>query len=197
MRRILCFLLCFCSNYLMAQKMPDYGFDRVRITQEDKVLQFETLPVKGHPVPKPELWYFWYSANQIQNTQGGYSGKLLNGDYRSYYLNKNLMEQGTFSAGLKDGAWKSWTANGILREIISWRDGLVTGEFSKYDDKGKLLISGRYKNGVMDGPIQSAGAGDTVITTWYKAGTIIEHKPLLKRIHLFQRKNKPKQNVTP
>jgi antitoxin component YwqK of YwqJK toxin-antitoxin module len=197
MRRFLCFLLCLCSNYLIAQKMPDYGFNRIRITQEDKVLQFETQPVKGHPVPKPQLWYFWYSANQIQNTQGGYSGKLLNGDYRSYYLNKNLMEQGSFNAGLKDGTWKSWTANGVLRESISWQNGWMTGEFNKYDDTGKLRLSGRYKNGVMDGPIQSLGIKDTVITTWYKAGTVVEHKPFLKRIHLFPRKNKPQQIVTP
>lgn len=197
MKRTLCFLLCLCSNYLMAQKMPDYGFDRVRITQEDKVLQFETLPVKGHPIPKPELWYFWYSANRIQNTQGGYSGKPLNGDYHSYYLNKNMMEAGSFHNGLKNGTWKSWTPEGALRETITWKDGILTGEFQKYDDAGKLRLAGRYKNGLMNGPVRSLTGKDSTVTTWYKAGTITEHKPFLKRIRLFPRKNKPAQTPAP
>jgi hypothetical protein len=197
MKRIIFFLFFLYSNYVLAQKMPDYGFDRVRITQDNKVLQFETLPVKGHPAARAELWYFWYSANQIQHTQGGYSGKLLNGGYRSYYLNKNLMEEGSFRAGLKHGSWKSWKENGVLAELTNWRDGILTGPFSKYDDAGERRLSGRYKKGLMDGPVRSLRGKDTVETTWYKAGAITEHKPLLKRIHLSHHKSKPKPTTAP
>lgn len=191
MKRIIFFLFFLYSNYVMAQKMPDYGFDRVRITQQDKVLQFETLPVKGRPVARPELWYFWYSANQIQHTQGGYSGKLLNGSYRSYYLNKNLMEEGSFRAGLKNGVWKTWKENGVLAGETSWQDGILTGPFSKYDDAGELRLSGRYKKGLMDGPVRGIRGKDTVEIIWYKAGVITEHQPLLKRIRLFRHKKMP------
>ena len=198
MKRIIFLLSLLCSNYVIAQKMPDYGFDRVRITREDRTLQFETVPVKGRPVAKAELWYFWYSANQLQHTQGGYSGKLLNGSYRSYYLNKNLMEEGSFRAGLKNGSWKIWKENGVLAEETSWQDGVMTGPFSKYDEAGELRLSGRYKNGLMNGPVRSTGGKDSLeITTWYKAGKITEHKPLLKRIHLFRRKRNSTQAVAP
>jgi hypothetical protein len=182
----------------MAQKLPDYGFDRVRVTLEDRVLQFETTPLKRPPVARPELWYFWYSANQLQRTQGGYSGKLLNGSYRSYFLNKNLMEEGFFRAGLKNGIWKIWKENGVLAEEASWQDGIMTGPFSKYDEAGELRLSGRYKNGLMNGPVHSTGGKDSPeITTWYKAGKITEHKPLLKRIHLFRRKRNSTPAVAP
>jgi antitoxin component YwqK of YwqJK toxin-antitoxin module len=195
MKNLLCFLF-FISTYASAQKIPDYGFDRVRITEADRTITLETVSVKGKLNTSPDRMYFWYSANQIQTTQGGYSGKLLNGPYRSYYLNKNLMEEGTFNKGLKDGVWKNWKENGTLISIINWQDGLMSGNFSKYNENGNLIMSGSYKNGLLNGAVRNKGAKDSVMTTWYKNGVITEHRPVWKRIHLFHKKG-GKQPVLP
>ena len=40
-------------------------------------------------------------------TQGGYNGRLLNGDFRVFYPNKNLKENGNYQFGLKEGTWIS------------------------------------------------------------------------------------------
>ena len=125
MKRILIALLLFAfTGYVQAQKLPSMGY-KVHITQADKTIVAEISPLDADVVPKKVLTYYWYTASTIQTTQGGFSGKLLNGIYNEYYLNKNLKEQGNFSKGLKDGTWKSWNEDGTLNQAIEWRNGLV------------------------------------------------------------------------
>lgn len=129
MKRILILLFCLTPIFCVAQNLPDYGFNKVRITEPDKIIQAEINPVSTNPSAKITLFYYWYSANGIHITQGGYSGKLLNGLYSEYYLNKNLKEQGFFKKGLKNGDWKSWSNDGILIGTKTWNNGLeVSGK---------------------------------------------------------------------
>jgi hypothetical protein len=85
----------------------------------------EVNPVKRLPIVKTGLVYYWYSANQVHFTQGGYSGQLLNGVYTEYYQNKNLKQQGMFNRGLKDGVWKMWNKDGTLKEVVNWQEGII------------------------------------------------------------------------
>jgi len=80
-------------------------------------------PVTPNLQAKSGLFYYWYEANEIHMTQGGYSGKLLNGVYTEYYKNKNLKTQGGFKNGLKDGHWKSWNTDGVLLSDTDWKHG--------------------------------------------------------------------------
>jgi antitoxin component YwqK of YwqJK toxin-antitoxin module len=128
MKRLITIMLVIISNCVYAQKLPDMGLYKVRITENDKTVLAEIDPVSSNPRAKQSLMYYWYSANMIHSTQGGFSGKLLNGQYEEFYLNKNLKQQGTFKKGLKDGAWKTWGENGMLLETSTWKNGvLVTG----------------------------------------------------------------------
>jgi len=128
MKRIIVILIFFISCSAYAQKMPYMGLSKVRLTEPDKTIVAEISPVNALPKTKPSLFYYWYSANLIHSTQGGFSGTLLNGQYNEYYLNKNLLEQGTFKNGLKDGAWKTWNEDGTLDKAATWKDGvIVTG----------------------------------------------------------------------
>lgn len=130
MKGILIILLLFVSSSLFAQKLPDMGFNKVRITEPDKTILVEINPVNHTSTIKPGLFYYWYSANAIHSTQGGFSGKLLNGLYTEFYLNKNLKEQGTYKKGLKDGIWKSWNEDGTLSQAAKWRNGTVVSKAS-------------------------------------------------------------------
>ena len=124
MKKIL-IVLCFLPFCSYAQKLSDYGFDKVRIVEADKIIQAEIKPFTSDPGIKPNRIYYWYSDNGIHTSQGGFSGKLLNGRYEASYLNHNLKEQGTFKKGLKDGVWKSWNDDGTLSEAANWKNGLL------------------------------------------------------------------------
>lgn len=108
-----------------SQKLPDYGLNKVRITDTGKTILAEIAPVSSHLKANTKVLYYWYSADAIHATQGGYSGKLLNGLYNEYYYpDKNLKEQGTFKNGLKEGIWKTWNTNGTLHSITKWKHGV-------------------------------------------------------------------------
>jgi antitoxin component YwqK of YwqJK toxin-antitoxin module len=129
MRRIFILVLVLVSGHLYAQKLPDYGRYRARLTDSDKTIEAEYNPVEHLPSVKSNLFYYWYNASRVHATQGGYSGQLLNGLYTEYYLNRNLKEQGIFKKGLKDGLWKSWNQDGTLKQATNWNKGIeVAGD---------------------------------------------------------------------
>jgi hypothetical protein len=130
MKNIFFFLFFFCILSLGAfsQRLPDYGINRIRLTQSDETIVATIEPVSSNPSIKQNLLYYWYSANTIHHTQGGFSGKLLNGLYTAYYPNKNLKEQGNFKKGLKDGIWKNWNEDGSFAKTCTWNNGIeITG----------------------------------------------------------------------
>jgi antitoxin component YwqK of YwqJK toxin-antitoxin module len=122
-RNILLFFYLLISTTVIAQKMPDFGMNRVRIVEPDRVIQLEVKPVTSEPGIKSDRLYYWYSSNKVHYSQGGFSGKLLNGQYTEYYPNLNLKEQGIFKKGLKDGVWKSWNEDGTLHSEMKWHNG--------------------------------------------------------------------------
>jgi len=93
------------------------------------------------------LTYFWIKSGEIHNTQGGYEGNLLHGEYTEFYLSEQLKSKGNFKNGLKDGEWKSWYENGNIEEIIHWKNGRINGKVIKYTGDGTKTEK-KYVNGV-------------------------------------------------
>ena len=149
-------LMVLMPMFCMAQKIPDSGFDKVRIADGTTTIQAELLPVNSDPSVKSDRFYYWYGGSLIHSTQGGFSGTLLNGTYNEYYLNKSLKEQGTFNKGLKDGVWKSWNSDGYLVQLYTWDNGLKSGKFMECDAKGIIVKSGTYKHNVFVVPDSSS-----------------------------------------
>jgi hypothetical protein len=200
MKKIL-ILLLFISTAAAAQKIPDYGFNKVRITDGDKTIQAELKPIKNAPDVETDRLYFWYGSNIIHTTQGGFSGRLLNGDYSEYYLSKNLKEQGLFDEGLKNGIWKSWDDNGNLIQLYTWQKGIKDGKFTLYDSRGVVKQTGEYDSGLLDGPVKLFDQNGVATIVLYKNGTVIANKPVSfwQKINFFKKKqastnmlNKPK-----
>ncbi len=170
MKTLLLLLLVLRGTCSLAQRLPDYGLNRTRITEPDgRSTLIETRPVKG-PRTDERKTYYWYSANRVHTTQGGYSGKLLNGPYQQYDGSRNLRERGTFSRGLKSGTWKTWNDAGRLAEETRWKHGHKQGAFRRYDDQGKLIRAGHYKNDQVSGKVLVYYGADSVRTIRYKAG---------------------------
>jgi antitoxin component YwqK of YwqJK toxin-antitoxin module len=191
MKKILILLLCYTGTAL-AQQIPDYGFDKIRIAEGDKTVQAELKPVNTDPEQTPERFYYWYSGNSIHSTQGGFSGRLLNGRYAEYYLNKNLRQQGAFKKGLKDGTWRSWNDSGLLLESYTWVKGVKSGKFSLFDDHGERKQSGVYHQNLLEGPVNNYNGNEPVNVVTYHHGKIVTGRPetFWDKINLFKKKNK-------
>lgn len=146
MKKLTIILFAMLSVNVYGQDISELGIYKVHVTQSDKSIIAEIRPVGSAPSPEQNRLYYWFSSNTIKQTQGGYSGHLLNGPYKEFYLNKNLKEQGEFNKGLKTGVWKSWSPDGILLQQITWKNGIKSGAFALYDEKGHLKQKGNYKN---------------------------------------------------
>jgi len=134
--------------------------------------------------------YYWFSSGLIKSTQGGYSGKLLNGGYQELFHNKNLKELGTFRSGLKMGKWMSWDENGRLKEEDNWDSGKRNGIYSKYDSLGRLVEKGKYRNGLLNGK-QTSLIGDSTKIAYYKKGKAIPKPYILPKFirNIFSKKH--------
>lgn len=179
--------------------------DRVIVNNPDETITAHLKPVKKKVEPEINKNYYWFSAHQIRETQGGYSGKLLNGLYTAFYMNKNLKEQGEFKKGLKSGDWKLWYENGKLKETLSWKSGIRTGRFYQYDESGDLKLKGRFRKGEYNGKISTYIDKDSTNVRNYKAGNPIIEKEKIskteraKRIYkkLIPKKRKSKDKEDP
>ncbi len=131
MKYIVLFVLLVTFDRSFGQNLSDYDYNKVRIIDSGALVQAELLPYTNPPKPKIDRIYYWYNANQIHATQGGFTGKLLNGNYTSFYPNKSLREQGDFEKGLKQGIWKNWDASGKLIKTSYWDEGVEVKETAK------------------------------------------------------------------
>ncbi|WP_423147916.1 toxin-antitoxin system YwqK family antitoxin [Rubrolithibacter danxiaensis] len=160
----------FCQSY---KKLVE---PKVTISYPDHSVTFFVKAMKGTLSSDTEKHYYWYSANHISITQGGYSGKLLHGTYTDYYLNKNLKEKGKFNKGLKKGEWLSWYESGHLKDRYSWNSGKKNGKYSLYDTEGRLKEKGKYRNDLLNGKITVYSEKDS--SSYYRNGKAYKPKKI-------------------
>lgn len=158
----------------------------------DKVVQADLVPIESDPAVETDKLYYWSSGNAIHTTQGGFSGKLLNGSYAEYYLNKNLKVRGQFKGGLKDGVWKNWNENGILTELYHWDKGERSGKFELFGNDGKMRQTGYYNNDLLHGEFTTYAVDGKAETVNYRNGKTTEKQSsgFLDKINVFKRLKK-------
>lgn len=110
----------------------------------DTVIHYHAS-TKEYRVKRDTLYYHWAKSGKIQVTQGGYHGRLLEGDY-SMVVNSKLVTAGSFKNGLKHGIWKKWS-NNKLTEKYTWKRGVLCGKYAIFDEKGSIAETGRYRKG--------------------------------------------------
>jgi hypothetical protein len=191
MRYALIIVFCSASLTVCGQKLPAYGINRVRIADTSKMTVAEIIPVERSIRAAAADTYYWYGANQIQHTQGGYSGKLLNGLYTEFYLNKNLKEEGRYQEGLKSGTWKEWRADGSLIRSTGWKAGNQSGLFLQYDENGRLISEGYYSKGLPEGVFHYYRTADSASTEYYHHGKkTLPPRSWFKRLKFLRKKGK-------
>lgn len=82
-----------------------------------------------------EKEYYWYLPNLgIQQSLGSSRGELLNGDYKFYDHEKNLLIQANYKNGLQNGDYLIWNKNGQVIEKIKYNFGEIDEAWFKNDD---------------------------------------------------------------
>lgn len=154
---------------------------KITVHYPDHLVIATVKPTGADVFPQSEKTYSWFSGGQINTTQGGFSGKLLHGDYQDFYLNKNLKESGSFDKGLKNGNWKNWTNQGILISEYTFKQGQKNGDYAKYDLLGKRIERGAYHNDLLSGKQETQVADSTIIKV-YKDGKLKDKKSGMPKI---------------
>jgi len=155
----------FAQDYL---KIP--GLDQITSVDSGKIIHAHVLNKKISQRLKPNLFYYWFTSGKISMTQGGYSGKLLNGTFEEYFENKNLSRKGEFINGLKEGLWKEWYFNGISQNSFFYSKGTRSGRYTLFDTTGNLAATGFYKNGQLSGTQNTYSQGKLKDVHYYKNG---------------------------
>lgn len=199
------FLLLFAFGPRVgAQGMRNYfdvdSYSHTLIFEGYKAVFRVQSPDKNPPAVEMGLKYAWFSGNRINWTQGGYSGKLLDGLFTEYYENRALKTQGYFQMGLKTGEWKSWTEKGLPDSVVNYSNGRLNGRFERFDKLGILHETGKYRNGLVDGKLERRVSADSVLVIRYKNGKIRPEKPSKVQIwakKIFMKDKKQADAITP
>lgn len=176
---LLIFITCiFSFDKVEGQRYSkDFLTHKIIVNNDKGSVVAYVKPVKPIPVQSDQQ-YYWFSGNQVNSTQGGYSGKLLNGGYQEFYLNKSLKESGLFSKGVKTGIWKNWTESGQLKADYTWNFGKKNGIYHTYDSLGRLAETGKYRNGLLNGR-QKKVVADSIQVVYYKKGKVTTPKSII------------------
>jgi antitoxin component YwqK of YwqJK toxin-antitoxin module len=168
--KLVCFFIVgafFNTNGQLEKSKKTYT---IYINFEEYSVRANVLHDAGKVKTRMGHMYYWYMNNDIKKTDGSFDGKLLHGEYKSFFRNMNLKEQGNFKNGLKQGEWKTWYLDGKIQEIVNYNNGRVHGTQELYDEQGNMISKANFKNGVKNGKmtLYQKNKIDTVIT--YKNG---------------------------
>lgn len=185
-RLILIVLFVFSTLQLFPQTPTKQGKTyTININNKDESVQLSVLSKKVQLNTNKDLTYYWYASNKLMKTQGGYDGKLLHGQYVSFYLFNNLKEKGKFKKGLKNGEWLSWYENGKIKEVANWKNGLRKGKYQLYNEAGELVTEGYYKQDKQQ-----------CLWTNYQSGKIVSQKKYRKGLEIIPKPKSEKKEKT-
>lgn len=144
MKPLFLFILTAVTFSTLAQKpLKDFYLNRT-LKQDGLQYEFTVIDDDKHGVLhyKKDKFYFWYKAQRVKSTQGESSGKLLHGEFESFYVNDQLYQKGDFKHGLKCGEWLHWREDGSLVHAEVWSKGeLKTKKW--YNETGVIYKSER------------------------------------------------------
>lgn len=188
MRFILAGLFFFCA-FTVAARNKEFQNKTysVYVNYPTYSVRAYVLFQNGKIRPQDGRTYFWYASNAIQQTESGFDGKLLHGEYKAFYLNNALKEWGHFHNGIKIGVWKNWHANGKLADECPYRHGRRHGTFRSYDEQGNLVLEAHYRHGLLNGTTRIYRNGEPTGMHKYKRG---------KEVEMRQKKKSAKDTAT-
>lgn len=174
MTRPIIFICIFFAALATFGKKPPVT--TIYLSHPDEVIKCGVIAEKTTIKLKETLTYYWYAHNTVFQTQGGFDGRILHGDYKTFYLNNQLKEQGHFYKGLKHKTWTSWNEQGKIREVSTWKNGVMNGTHKLFNANGELELEETLKNGVVNGKQKLYENGKLKATRHFKNGKVQEDK---------------------
>lgn len=104
-----------------------YATNRRFMSRHDTLYAFFAVSPERPLKVIADRTYYWFSKDSIFMTIGGYSARLLDGEYKVFYPDRSLRESGFFRYGLKDGTWKTWYPDGSPESVAFWKKGKERG----------------------------------------------------------------------
>ncbi|MDX2362484.1 MAG: hypothetical protein QNK23_16875 [Crocinitomicaceae bacterium] len=160
-----------------------YNLDQIElkrnIRQDNQQFQFMVLDEEKHGIwnYNRHKFYYWYKAQKLISTQGGSSGRLLDGKFEGFYQNKQLSQRGEFKKGLKHGEWLYWREDGTLYSSENWKKGELFGNQKKYDAHGEeietITITGNRKIYRTESSMRIVNSNGIEKLKFYENGSLI------------------------
>jgi len=184
------FLLSVFSYSQSSSSYPKKHFT-FHIEKLDTSITFDVCSVNPSVSVNETSSYSWYKDGEIMETKGGFSGRLLDGRYASFFGNKNLRERGAYVKGRKEGKWTKWHPNGKINEVSYWRMGVKQGKYMLYNDLGQRMLYAHFRHDKLNGTLTSYEKDKVLAKTRYKNG--VEVFPKLPH----EKTKSPKSNKDP
>lgn len=91
-------------------------------------------------------WQYFYPDGKTLMVEENYVNGVLDGSYKSYYINGKVNETLNYKAGKLNGPAKRFADNGVLLDDINYYNGKLEGSAKYYNLYGKLIFAGNYEN---------------------------------------------------
>lgn len=171
---IIVFLFLLCGQVIIAQNLPKWKTaDEITLVSGDTVFTFTVKEPAGF-TPSFSRTYYWFDQGQLHQSQGGFHGRLVEGELVARSRENGLIRKGNFEHGLKQGTWLDWYANGTVKSKVFWENSQRQGRFFEYTPEGKLAVKGTYKNNQLHG-LWIAYHNDKIVNkVRYKKGVLVK-----------------------
>ena len=87
-----------------------------------------------------------FNGELTGQVQGTFKNGKKDGDWVTYWNNRQLMIKKNYKNGKQDGAWVSYWSNGQVWSKGNYKNGKKEGAWVDYYDNGELMNKGNYKN---------------------------------------------------
>lgn len=192
-------ILTLISITCFSQKVSENSNFPIRVMVGDSVVKAEAKVVKKSFNLVEDRVYYWYFSNKIHSTQGSFEGKLLHGDFSSFYRDGNLRTKGKFKNGLQEGKWTEWYNNGLTQNRYCCERGQRQGNYFHYGEDGYLLYKAHYTKNKLNGKYIEYNHGVKISKQKFHRGSLVvkqhsKKQPFLKRTrdnlkNLFKKKD--------
>ncbi len=140
---LLVFIIVIYFKSYGQNKLKDTFYkDDITLVKHDTAYVFKTCNKKLKHIVRKKTYYY-ANHRELGMIQGGYLGKLVDGEYLIYIDQTQLIEKGQFHKGLKDGKWITWYDNGVIHYITKWHKGRLRRkriEYSEIGEKYKVQV---------------------------------------------------------
>lgn len=179
---VFCVIVLF-TSCRSTSDIPEITHRNISVVLGDSTVEATILIKRSKKTTKgdPRKMYAGYYLNGIRYIQGMVTGYPLDGLYRKFDGDNQLVISGKYEDGLKNGVWRKWDKTGKLIESSSYRHGILDGERRIYFQGYPVSIE-QYKKGELNGKQITYVSNDSIRVERYRNGDKETKKQWFQRL---------------